>query len=145
MEHVDFGSSFRREGGTRGRNNKGLVTMDRKIKKDAYYVYKAWLSPEPFVHIDGRRYFARPGAQTTIRIHSNQSEVSLYAGGQLVGTQTGAHVFVFEDVPLSREGTGFDRSGGGLHRHHHAQGRGGKAGAVYLPGFSAGAKRAQLV
>ena len=40
----DFGSSFRREGGTRGRNNKGLVTMDREICKDAYFVYKAWLS-----------------------------------------------------------------------------------------------------
>lgn len=101
----DFGSSFRREGGTGGRNNKGLVTMDRKIKKDAYYVYKAWYSREPFVHIDGRRYFARPGETTTVRVHSNQGEVTLYADGRPVATQTGAHTFVFEDVPISKSGT----------------------------------------
>ncbi|MBQ3108564.1 MAG: beta-galactosidase, partial [Clostridia bacterium] len=101
----DFGSAFRREGGTRGRNNKGLVTMDRKIKKDSYYVYKAWFSKEPFVHIDGRRYFQRPGETTTVRIHSNQNEVSLYANGALVGTQTGEHVFVFENVPISKDGS----------------------------------------
>ena len=51
----DFGSSFRREGGTRGRNNKGLVTMDRKIKKDAYYVYRLGFK-DPFVHIAGKRF-----------------------------------------------------------------------------------------
>ncbi len=101
----DFGSSFRREGGTRGRNNKGLVTMDRRIKKDAYYVYKAWFGRDPFVHIDGRRYFARPGETTTVRIHSNQPEVSLYADGKPVGVRTGEHVFVFENVPISKKGT----------------------------------------
>ena len=101
----DFGSSFRREGGTMGRNNKGLVTMDRKIKKDAFYVYKAWYGKEPFVHIDGRRYFARPGKTTTVRIHSNLDTVALYADGVLIGEVTGAHTFVFENVPISEQGT----------------------------------------
>ncbi len=101
----DFGSYFRKEGGTMGRNNKGLVTMDRKIKKDSYYVYKAWFSPEPFVHVDGRRYFARPGETTAIRVHSNLSPVSLYVDGKLFGTREGAHTFIFENVPLSCEGT----------------------------------------
>ena len=101
----DFGSSFRREGGTMGRNNKGLVTMDRKIRKDAFYVYKAWFSEDPFVHIDGRRYFARPGDTTTVRVHSNQSQVTLYADGTKVGTIDGAHTFVFENVPIRKDGT----------------------------------------
>lgn len=101
----DFGSFFRREGGTAGRNNKGLVTMDRKIKKDAYYVYKAWFSKEPFVHIAGRRYFARPQSNTTVRIHSNQEEVSLFVNNKLWQTQKGQHVFLFENVPLSQKGT----------------------------------------
>ncbi len=101
----DFGSSFRREGGTRGRNNKGLVTMDRKIKKDAFYVYKAWYSTEPFVHIDGRRYFARPGTHTTVRIHSNLEKVALYADGALIGEKEGAHTFIFENVPIRDSGT----------------------------------------
>ena len=101
----DFGSSFRREGGSAGRNNKGLVTMDRKIKKDAYYVYKAWYAREPFVHVDGRRYFRRPGEKTTIRVHSNQPEVRLFVDGVLFDTKTSVHTFIFENVPLSPEGT----------------------------------------
>ncbi|MBQ1377666.1 MAG: beta-galactosidase [Lachnospiraceae bacterium] len=101
----DFGSSFRREGGTAGRNNKGLVTMDRKIKKDAYYVYKAWFSKDPFVHVDGRRYFDRPGSTTVIRVHSNLPEVSLYIDGKLFGKKAGEHTFIFENVPLAKAGT----------------------------------------
>lgn len=99
----DFGSSFRREGGTRGRNNKGLVTMDRKIKKDAYYVHKAWYSKSPFVHIAGRRFFERPGSATDVRVYSNLPEVSLFVDGQLFQTIRGNHVFVFQDVPLKTE------------------------------------------
>ena len=101
----DFGSFFRKEGGTKGRNNKGLVTMDRKIRKDAYYVYKAWFAEDPFVHVDGRRFYARPQDHTTIRVHSNQKEVALYVNGSLFGVQTGEHTFVFEQVPLSAADT----------------------------------------
>lgn len=101
----DFGSSIRREGGTRGRNNKGLVTLDRKIKKDSYYVYKAWFSEDPFVHIDGRRFFARPSETTTIRVHSNLDKVSLYVDGELFETKEGEHTFIFENVPISKDGT----------------------------------------
>ena len=101
----DFGSFFRKEGGTVGRNNKGLVTLDRKIKKDAYYVYKAWFSEDPFVHIDGRRSYARPTEKTVIRVHSNQEQVSLYINGKLFETKTGEHTFIFENVPLSAEPT----------------------------------------
>ena len=101
----DFGSHFRREGGTKGRNNKGLVSMDRKIRKDSFYVYKAWFSQDPFVHIDGRRYFERPGETTRVKIHSNQPEVTLYADGKPVGTLAGEHTFIFENVPIRKEGT----------------------------------------
>jgi len=101
----DFGSSFRREGGTRGRNNKGLVTMDRKIKKDSYYVYKAWFDKNPFVYVAGRRYFNRPGQTTEVRIYSNQREVELWVDGKLWDCKYGEHVFIFKDVPLSKEGT----------------------------------------
>ena len=101
----DFGSNFRREGGTMGRNNKGLVSMDRKIKKDSFYVYKAWYGKEPFVHIDGRRYFARPGKTITVRVHSNLSPVALYADGKLIAELSGAHTFVFENVPITEAGT----------------------------------------
>jgi beta-galactosidase len=103
----DFGSSFRREGGTRGRNNKGLVTMDRKIKKDSYYVYKAWFSDEPFVHMAGRRYAVRPGNETEIRVYSNQPEVTLYINGEPWQTKSGSHVFVFTGVPLNADGCTF--------------------------------------
>ena len=97
----DFGCAARNEGGTAGRNNKGLVTMDRKIKKEAFYVYKAYWSREPFVHLCGRRYAQRTGDTVTVRIYSNQPEVSLYVNGQAFATQHGDKVFLFENVPLN--------------------------------------------
>ena len=97
----DFGCAARNEGGTAGRNNKGLVTMDRKIKKEAFYLYKAYWSTEPFVYLCGRRYTQRTGDTTTVKIYSNLSRVSLYVNGEPFATQHGNKVFLFENVPLS--------------------------------------------
>ncbi len=97
----DFGCAARNEGGTAGRNNKGLVTMDRKIKKEAFYVYKAYWSKEPFVHLCGRRYACRSGASTTVKVYSNLSQVTLYVNGQIFDTKYGNKIFLFENVPLS--------------------------------------------
>ena len=80
----DFGCAARNEGGVAGRNNKGLVTMDRKTKKDSYYIYKAYWNPEPMVHIAGKRYAQRAGETTEIRVYSNQKSVALYLNGELV-------------------------------------------------------------
>ena len=96
----DFGCAARNEGGTAGRNNKGLVTMDRKIKKEAFYLYKAYWSREPFVYLCGRRYAQRTGETTTVKIYSNLSEVSLYVNGEAFATQHGDKIFLFENVPL---------------------------------------------
>lgn len=97
----DFGCAARNEGGTAGRNNKGLVTMDRKIKKEAFYLYKAYWSREPFVYLCGRRYAQRTGSTATIKVYSNLSQVSLYVNGMPFATQHGDKVFLFENVPLS--------------------------------------------
>lgn len=80
----DFGCAARDEGGVAGRNNKGLVTMDRKTKKDSYYIYKAYWNPEPMVHITGKRYAQRAGETTEIKVYSNQDKVSLYLNGNLL-------------------------------------------------------------
>ncbi len=80
----DFGCAARDEGGVRGRNNKGLVTMDRKTKKDSYYIYKAYWNPEPMVHIAGKRYAQRAGETTEIKVYSNQESVALYLNGELL-------------------------------------------------------------
>ena len=95
----DFGSAARNEGGVRGRNNKGLVTFDRKIKKDAFYVYKAYWSDEPFVKIAGSRYLKRKTGDSEIKVYSNADTVKLEVG-EYVAEQSGAHVFRFENVPL---------------------------------------------
>lgn len=95
----DFGSSMRNEGGVRGRNNKGLVSFDRKIKKDAFYMYKAFWSDEKFVHIEGGRYAQRMIGKRTFRIISNCNEVTLKCG-RYKKTLAGEHVFTFEDVPI---------------------------------------------
>lgn len=97
----DFGSALRNEGGTKGKNCKGLVTFDRKLKKDAFYYYKACWSEEAFVHIGGRRFAKRCGEETTVKVYSNQKEVQLYLNGELFRTlaQDGP-VFTFEAVPM---------------------------------------------
>lgn len=92
----DFGCAARNEGGVAGRNNKGLVTMDRKIKKDSYYIYQAYWTEEPMVHLCGRRYARRAGEKTEIRVYSNQPEVALYLNGRQVDTMKADKVFVFE-------------------------------------------------
>lgn len=97
----DFGCAARKEGGVAGRNNKGLVTMDRKTKKDSYYVYQAYWSKKPMVHICGRRYAQRAGESTQIRVYSNQPEVLLLIDGTEVAKQSADKVFVFE-VPFAK-------------------------------------------
>ena len=96
----DFAADARDQGGEPGMNHKGLVTFDRKTKKDSFYLYKAYWSEEPFVHLCGSRYTDRTEQTTTVKVYSNQSEVSLYANGKLVETKKGDRVFTFK-VPLS--------------------------------------------
>lgn len=107
----DFGADGREEGGKPGQNQKGLVTFDRKIKKDAFYLYKAYLSKEPFVHLCGRRYIDRPEAVTEIKVYSNQPSVTLTVDGKELASKTGERVFTFE-VPLSGEHTITATTGG---------------------------------
>ena len=95
----DFGSAARNEGGVRGRNNKGLVTIDRKIKKDAFYMYKATWSDEKFVHITAKRYPCRVIGTTKIKVYSNLPEVTLTADGY-EKTVKADRIFVFDDVPV---------------------------------------------
>lgn len=96
----DFACDSRNEAGFPGVNHKGLITYDRKIKKDAFYVYKAHWSKEPFVHIAGKRYVYRHEEKTTIKVYSNRDGVSLYVDGKLAGTKCGKYVFVFE-IPIN--------------------------------------------
>ena len=95
----DFGSAIRNEGGVRGRNNKGLVTFDRKEKKDAFYVYKAFWSDERFVHIEGSRYKYRTVGEHTFRVDSSCKTVTLQCG-DYKKTLKGENIFTFEGVPV---------------------------------------------
>ena len=99
----DFGCSARDEGGVKGRNNKGLITSDRKVRKDSFYVYKANWSDEPFVHVCGARYGCRSAEVTRVVVCTNQPEVTLYVNGVEVEKRSGERVATFA-VPLS-EGT----------------------------------------
>lgn len=91
----DFGCAARNEGGVSGRNNKGLITMDRKTKKDSYFVYQAYWTQTPMIHIAGRRHAQRAGETTEIKVYSNQDTVVLYVNGKEVGQQTAHRVFKF--------------------------------------------------
>ena len=91
----DFAADARDEGGVKGRNNKGLVTFDRKTKKDAFYIYKAYLSDQPFVHLCGSRYIDRAEEETEVKVYSNQSRVAVYQNGTLIDEKEGDKVFIF--------------------------------------------------
>ena len=98
----DFAADARNQGGEPGMNHKGLVTFDRQTKKDAFYLYKAWWSKEPFVYICGRRYVDRPGKETEVKVYSNQKSVTLLVNGKKFGEQSGEKIFTFK-VPVSGE------------------------------------------
>ena len=99
----DFAADGRDEGGKHGENQKGLVTFDRQLRKDAFYLYKAaWNKTSPFVHLCGKRYANRAENETEVKVYSNQPSVSLYVDGTLIAEQIGNTVFRFR-IPLLGE------------------------------------------
>ena len=96
----DFGADARADGGENGQNHKGLMTFDRKYKKDSFYAYKAWLNPEPMVHLCGKRYVNRVEDVTKVTVYSNCQSVELFANGVSLGVQQNNGLpFFYFDVP----------------------------------------------
>ena len=106
----DFAADARDEGGTPGVNQKGIVTMDRKLRKDVYYLYKAFWSKEPFVYLCGRRYVDRPEDTTDITVYTNLDEVELYVDGTFFVKKQGGPVLHFE-LPITTQHTVRAQSG----------------------------------
>ena len=98
----DFAADARNQGGEPGMNHKGLVTFDRQIKKDSFYLYKAYWNKAPMVHIAGKRYRYRPEKLTTVKVYTNCDAVTLYADGKKVGTGFGKNVLTFK-VSLGKD------------------------------------------
>lgn len=97
----DFAVDRRDEGGVKGLNCKGLVTYDRKIKKDAFFLYKAFWSQKPMIHIAGRRFADRAADERDITVYANGNYVILYLNGKkLRAVNVIDHAAVFENVPL---------------------------------------------
>ena len=99
----DFGADARAEGGENGQNHKGLITFDRKYKKDSFYAYKAWLSDEKFVHLCGKRYVDRVEDVTKVTVYSNMPEVELFANGVSLGKKASDEHFFYFGVPNAGE------------------------------------------
>jgi beta-galactosidase len=99
----DFASAGRHEGDADGINDKGLVTRDRMVKKDAFYYYRANWNPEPTIYIASRRDAERTSAATAVKIYSNCEKVTLKVNGKSMGEppMTSNHVFVRDAVTLT--------------------------------------------
>lgn len=99
----DFASAFRNEGNMQGMNDKGLVTYDRKIKKDAFYYYKSLWSEEPVVHITGKRDIARNDSLTHIKVYSNCDHIVLKVNGKDCGNPLkNDNIYIWENVMLKK-------------------------------------------
>lgn len=98
----DFGAAHRTEGDRPGRNDKGLVTIDRKVKKDAFWFYKAnWNKSEPVLYIADRRFVNRTKETTNIKVYSNFPEVELFINGFSQGKRKGEYaIFNWDTVSL---------------------------------------------
>ena len=80
-----------------GRNDKGLVTYNRKIKKDAFYFYKAnWNQEDKFVYIAGKRLVNRTRKTVDVQVFSNSGAAKLYINGKAYGTAKPDSVNVLE-------------------------------------------------
>lgn len=97
----DFAADNRDEGGVKGRNNKGLMTMDRKTKKDAYYICQAYWAKKPVLHVCGERFVDRAPGERDVTVYTNCDEVTLYVNGSAVETKKAVdHAVVFANVAL---------------------------------------------
>ena len=82
----DFGAAHRTEGDRPGINDKGLVTFDRKVRKDAFYFYKAnWNREEPMLYLTGKRNTVRTQHLQTITAFTNLSGAELFVNGKSYG------------------------------------------------------------
>lgn len=82
----DFGAAHRTEGDRPGINDKGLVTFDRKVRKDAFYFYKAnWNREEPMLYLTGKRNTVRTQRLQTITAFTNLSGAELFVNGKSYG------------------------------------------------------------
>jgi beta-galactosidase len=108
----DFASDGRKEGDHAGRNDKGLVTYDRKIKKDAFYFFKASWSSAPVVYVTGRRFSPRPPGAYEIKVYSNAAKIELRVrGAALPALSSPTHVFTWPAVALARGANRIEASG----------------------------------
>ena len=110
----DFAVDARDEGGVKGLNTKGLVTHDRKLKKDTFFLYKAWWTKAPMVHIAGRRFRDRAPGERDVTVYTNCPGVTLLLNGREYATSAVEDcAAVFADLPLlPGENTLTARSGG---------------------------------
>ena len=97
----DFASDFRDEGGVQGMNNKGLVTHDRKTRKDAFFYYKALWSNEVVLSIVGKRHIERKESIIPVKLYTNEKEVTLSVNGQVLDTKSPVNcTIIFKDIVL---------------------------------------------
>ena len=103
----DFGSHFRREGDHYGINDKGMVTYDRKTKKDAFYFYKANWSEKPVLHITSSRYIFRKEKTTQVKVYTNLENVKLTVNGEDFPTKSPENgIIIWEDIQLQQGNNG---------------------------------------
>lgn len=111
----DLASDGRSEGDRLGINDKGLVSYDRNVRKDAYFWYQANWSAKPMLYLTERRHVSRRSRAVTVRAYSNQARVSLTVNGRSYpGVSVIDHVASWEGVELADGANRIEVSSGNL-------------------------------
>ena len=100
---ADYQTYMRKEGEKDGINDKGLLTYDRKTKKDAFFFYKANWNPAPMLYITSRRFVKRTHPVTDIKVYSNLKEVVLYVNDKRIGKMKPDYLkrIIWKDIKLN--------------------------------------------
>ncbi|NME71062.1 glycoside hydrolase family 2 protein [Flammeovirga aprica] len=101
----DFSVAGWNRGGIKNLNHKGLVTFDRKVKKDAFYFYKANWSDSPVLHIAEARNDQRTEANTSVKVFTNLDKVTLKVNGKTIQKKkltNDMHTVLFENITLKK-------------------------------------------
>ncbi len=106
-----------------GVSDMGVVSFNRQVRKDAFYLYKAvWNEEDEFLHLAEKRWSRRREPQQSIKVYTNLPDVELTVNGEFIGGQENTTgVVVWNNVVLKQGTNHIEVSSRGLTDQAHIE------------------------